>query len=244
MTIVVEKKLPIHFFTIVLNGMPFIEYHLKAFSELDVPWCWHIIEGVAALNHDTAWSVASGGTITGDIHKNGLSIDGTTEYLDTIQKQYPENIFIYRKKPGFFWDGKKEMVSAPLKNITEKCLLWQIDADELWTPKQINSVYVYFIRHPKKSAAYYWCWYFVGPTKFLTTRYNYAENPNQEWLRTWRYEPGDQWGAHEPPTLIRKISKNSSIDLVDVAKLDAISHQETEKIGAVFQHYAYVNSIS
>jgi hypothetical protein len=79
MTIVVEKKLPIHFFTIVLNGMPFIEYHLKAFSELDIPWCWHIIEGVAALNHDTAWSLASGGTITNEIHKNGLSIDGTTE---------------------------------------------------------------------------------------------------------------------------------------------------------------------
>ena len=149
MNTVSEKKIPIHFFTIVLNGMPFIEYHLKAFSELDVPWHWHIIEGVAALNHDTAWSVASGGTITGDIHKNGLSIDGTSEYLDTIQKHYPENIFIYRKKPGFFWDGKKEMVSAPLKNITEKCLLWQVDADELWTSTQINNIYLHFLRNPK-----------------------------------------------------------------------------------------------
>ena len=32
-----------------------------------------------------------------------------------------------------FWDGKREMVNEPLFNINEECLLWQIDADELWT---------------------------------------------------------------------------------------------------------------
>jgi glycosyltransferase involved in cell wall biosynthesis len=234
-----DNSLPIHFFTIVLNGMPFIEFHLKEFLKLDIPWRWHIIEGVAALNHDTGWSLAAGGQITDDIHDHGLSNDGTSSYLDSIQKQYPNQIFIYRKKRGFFWDGKKEMVSAPLKNINEECLLWQVDADELWTQEQINKIHTYFQENPEKSAAYYWCWYFVGPNKIISTRFNYAQNPNQEWLRTWKYKPGDQWLAHEPPTLMREINKITK-EFVDIAKINPISHTETEKIGAVFQHYAYV----
>jgi glycosyltransferase involved in cell wall biosynthesis len=239
MNTVFDKKIPIHFFTIVLNGMPFIEYHLKEFLKLDIPWRWHIVEGVAALNHDTSWSVASGGQITEDIHDHGLSNDSTSSYLDSIQRAYPNQIFIYRKKRGFFWDGKKEMVSAPLKNINEKCLLWQVDADELWTQEQINNVHTYFQENPEKSAAFYWCWYFVGPNKIISTRFNYAQNPNQEWLRTWKYIPGDQWIAHEPPTLMREINKEKK-EFVDIAKINPISHAETEKIGAVFQHYAYV----
>jgi hypothetical protein len=56
----VGDALPIHFFTIVLNGEPFIRYHEEVFRKLTVPWHWHVIEGVALLRHDTGWSVASG----------------------------------------------------------------------------------------------------------------------------------------------------------------------------------------
>src|SRR5215510_12247523 len=55
--------LPVHFFTIVLNGDPFIRYHLDVFRGLPFRWHWHIVEGVAALVRDTAWSVAAGGRI-------------------------------------------------------------------------------------------------------------------------------------------------------------------------------------
>lgn len=44
-----QKDLKIHFFTIVLNGMPFIEKHIETFSKISPDWHWHIIEGVAAL---------------------------------------------------------------------------------------------------------------------------------------------------------------------------------------------------
>jgi len=46
-------------------------------------------------------------------------------------------ITVYRKPRDVFWDGKREMVNAPLANINEECLLWQVDADELWTVEQI-----------------------------------------------------------------------------------------------------------
>ena len=197
----VDDALPIHFFTIVLNGEPFIRYHETVFLGLTVPWHWHIVEGVASLKHDTAWSVAEGGHIADSVHDRGRSNDGTSAYLDELAKRFPENVTIYRKPLDEFWDGKREMVNAPLPNIEEECLLWQVDSDELWTSEQINTVHRLFMQNPSRTAAYYWCLYYVGPDKIVSTRCNYTQNPKQEWLRTWRYTPGYAWATHEPPVL-------------------------------------------
>ncbi len=128
------------------------------------------------------------------------------------------------------------MVNAPLSNIKEECLLWQVDADELWTVGQINTVRLRFMAEPDRTAAFYWCWFFVGHNKVISTRYNYGQNPKFEWLRTWRLRPGDFWAAHEPPTLVRPQANGNSIDLASVRPF---LHDETEEMGAVFQHYAY-----
>lgn len=230
-------ELPIHFFTIVLNGEPFIRHHIKELSKLPFKWHWHIIEGVAELKHDTAWSLQSGGEIPNEMHRQGTSIDGTTEYLDWLANSYPGQITIYRKNKGEFWDGKLEMVRAPLINIHEKCLLWQIDVDELWTSTQIISSRNMFIKSPSKNAAFYYCNFFVGRNLLVTTRDTYGNYSNYEWLRTWRFEDGDMWLKHEPPVLCRKMSDD---EWVDVGRLDPFMHAETEENGLVFQHYAYV----
>ena len=229
--------LPIHFFTIVLNGQPFIRYHIDILKELPFKWHWHIIEGVADLKHDTAWSVKLGGSISDEFHRNGCSKDGTTEYLDQLVEKYPENITIYRQAEGVFWDGKREMVNAPLANIHEECLLWQIDVDELWTVEQICTAQQMFFNNPGKTAAFYWCWYFVGKKLVVSTRNCYTQNPQQEWLRTWRFKPGAFWAAHEPPILVESLLDGQ---LKNVAAENPFVHDETEKLGLVFQHYAYV----
>ncbi|MEC4805504.1 MAG: FkbM family methyltransferase [Jaaginema sp. PMC 1079.18] len=230
-------KLPIHFFTIVLNGEPFIRYHIDTLKQLPFPWHWHIVEGVADLKHDTAWSVQLGGNVSDDIHQNGRSIDGTSEYLDQLAAQYPDQITLYRKPAGEFWDGKREMVNAPLPNIQENCLLWQIDVDELWTVEQLYKARNLFIKNPKKTAAYYWCWYFVGEDLAISTRNCYAQNPKQDWLRTWRYQPGYLWLAHEPPVLAEPLSETQ---FRRVDKTNPFNHAETETAGLVFQHFAYL----
>jgi glycosyltransferase involved in cell wall biosynthesis len=241
-----RRQLPIHFFTIVLNGEPFIRYHEHVLSRLPVPWHWHIVEGVASLVHDTSWSVASGGHIPASIHDRGRSNDGTAEYLDGLAARVPDRVTLYRKPLDEFWDGKREMCNAPLSNIMEECLLWQIDADELWTAEQISAVHREFVKDPSRTAALFWCDYFVGPEKMISTRYNYAENPAQEWRRTWRFKPGDRWLTHEPPTLSRrcnwvsrqwrKLERRSPFRR---RKEKAFRHDETEAVGAVFQHFAY-----
>ena len=207
-----RQTLPIHFFTIVLNGEPFIRYHEDVFRRLTVPWHWHIVEGVAALRHDTAWSVANGGHIPDDVHDRGRSNDGTTAYLDELAVRFPENVSLYRKPLDRFWAGKREMVNAPLPSIKEPCLLWQIDNDELWTVAQIDTVHALFTRDPARTAAYYWCWYYVAPGKIISTRHNYAQDPAREWLRTWRYAPGAHWVAHEPPILAASSATSGAIN--------------------------------
>ena len=228
--------LPIHFFTIVLNGQPFIRYHVDVFRTLPFRWHWHVVEGVAELAHDTAWSLAGGGRIDETLHFKGLSNDGTSQYLDRVASEFPESVTLYRKPVGAFWDGKREMVAAPLANVKEPCLLWQVDADELWRQEQIVAMRRLFQMQPGRSAAFYWCDYFVGPDLVITTRYNYAQNPAVEWLRTWRFVPGMQWLAHEPPTLI---ARESSGRLVNVGAIAPFTHDETEAVGARFQHFSY-----
>ena len=232
-----DTGLPIHFFTIVLNGEPFIRHHIEVFRRLPFKWHWHIIEGVAELIYDTAWSLTSGGRITNDLHENGLSRDGTTEYLDEVAAQFPENITIYRKAGGTFWNGKLEMVNAPVANLQEECLLWQIDADELWTVEQIVTARELFIYNPHKTAAYYFCNYFVGENLVIGTRDTYGNHSDYEWLRTWRFKPGDRWMSHEPPRLIRKTLDEKCND---VAATNFFKHAETEAANLIFQHFAYI----
>ncbi|MBD1921226.1 FkbM family methyltransferase [Microcoleus sp. FACHB-831] len=229
--------LPIHFFTIVLNGEPFIRYHIEIFKQLPFNWHWHIVEGVADLKHDTAWSLPLGGIINDEIHRHGRSQDGTTEYIDELAQLYPDNVTVYRKPDGIFWNGKREMVNEPISNIREECLLWQVDVDELWTIEQICQARQMFINNPDKTAAFYWCWYFVGENLVISTRNCYAQNPQQDWLRTWRYKPGTVWVAHEPPVLAQPLLNGQWLD---VAKVNPFRHEETEKHGLIFQHFAYV----
>lgn len=232
--------LPIHFFTIVLNGEPFIRYHETMLAKLPFRWHWHVVEGVAALRHDTAWSASHGGRVSDAIHREGRSNDGTSEYLDDLARRFPGQVTIYRKPPGEFWDGKKEMVNAPLPNITEECLLWQVDNDELWTVDQVTAMHRLFTENPERCAAFYWCWYFVSPGQVISTRHNYGQNPGQEWMRTWRFRPGDHWAAHEPPTLVRPDPAGG--EPIDLALRLPFLQDETEAHGAVFQHFAYATA--
>jgi hypothetical protein len=228
------SSLPIHFFTIVLNGQPFIRYHLDRMKAFSGPWHWHIVEGLAAIKHDGAWALNFGGTLPGNAVKNGRSIDGTAEYLDQIAAENPDHVTIYRAPEGRLWDGKIEMVNAPLANITEECLLWEIDSDELWTTEQFTTLRDLFVQNPHRNAAIFYCDFLVGPDLAINRKRKY---PELEWRRAWRYRPGMKWFAHEPPILATKMADNQ---WVDVTAQSPFTPRETEAQHLVFQHFAYV----
>ncbi|TGU74973.1 glycosyltransferase [Geomonas terrae] len=232
-----QDDLEVNFFTIVLNGEPFIRWHIEQFKKLTFPWHWHVVEGVADLKHDTAWSLENGGRVSEELHRNGLSNDGTTAYLDELARLFPDRVTLYRKPAGVFWDGKLEMVAAPLGNIRRECLLWQIDADEFWTAPQIETARAMFQDDPSKTSAFYYCNFYVGPELVISTRDTYGNHSHYEWLRTWHYLPGDQWVSHEPPRLCRPKAGGGFGDL---GRINPFRHAETERQGLTFEHLAYV----
>jgi hypothetical protein len=234
------EKLKIVFVTLVYDGMPFLRHHPTVFEKLGFAWEWHVVEGLALLRHDTAWSLRRGGRVPAWAMKNSLSTDGTTKFLDELQKANPSRIFIYRKPVGQFWDGKIEMERVYLSRLKEPCLLWEISSDELWSCRQIESVVRLFEKNPRRSGAYFWCNFYVGPNAVVSSRNGYSQNPKLEWLRVYRYEPGDNWQSHEPNVLTGK--RTIFRRKVDVGAWRPFIQKETEAVGAVFDHFPYATN--
>lgn len=224
--------LPIHFLTIALNGMPFLKLQWEILQTLDFDWCWHVVEGVAAHTNDTAWSIPNGGRIPPDFHCDGLSIDGTKEFLDHIAQLNPEKVRLYRRKG--FWDGKVEMCNRPLTAIGKEVLLWQLDCDEFWDAETIREVRYSFQSDKELMSAQFYCQFYVSPTHVLDNRGFYGNDPAQEWRRVWRFFPGDTWTAHEPPSLARNGT--------DLLAMKSLKVSDTWTRGWSFDHLAYVTA--
>lgn len=204
--------LPIHFFTIVKNGMPFITWHYPELRKLSIPWTWHIVEGTAAPVGCTSWCRHI---------EPGLSDDGTTGYIRGIQQLD----YRIQHETNAWWRGKVEMVNRALAQVFEPCILIQLDADEIWRAEQIEAIHK-MLSEGEANCAYFYCRYFVGPRLVVTDVGLYGNRTDIEWLRAWRVEGLPSFKTHEPPVLDRFTPK-------------PILHKETVKQGLVFDHYAY-----
>ena len=128
------------------------------------------------------------------------------------------------------------MVNAPIKNINEECILWEVDSDELWTTEQFTQGRQLYLNNPNKTASFYFCFFFVGEKLFITSTDTYGNHTKFEWLRSWRFLPGDKWTAHEPPRLCRK---NQNGEWIDISLINSFKHDVTQHHDLVFQHFAY-----
>jgi hypothetical protein len=201
-------------FTIVLNGMPFIktQYDIipKVFDE------WYIVEGACRPHHDTSWC----STISSEFYNHDkLSIDGTSEFLDSIAS---DKIIIIRK--GDYWDGKLEMCNSFMDNLSD-CVLMQFDVDEIWDVEILNSVLNYSVNNDYFDGMLFKCNYFMGPSIKKINDGGYADNP-YEWMRLWKFRNSTRWLSHEPPRIL-------GCD-------NLLSKEFTKSNGWIFDHYAYV----
>lgn len=201
----------INFFTICLDGMPYITNHLPMMNRLPFDWKWVVIEGVAKPVNDTSWCKEI---------ESRLSKDGTSEYIESIA-DHPHVYYVRETS----WKGKTEMCNRALALMDKPGLLWQIDADELWESWQVLFVKEFFDRNEDYNTAQFYCRYFVGKNIMITSLNNYG-NRETEWKRTWRYEPGMRFKSHEPPKL-------------ENLKEKVIDRKETSRKGLVFDHPAY-----
>lgn len=207
-------KPTLEIFTIVLNGMPFIKEHLPIFNKLTIPWRWHVVEGVALPEKCTGWCRPALPTD----HNNWRSNDGTSEYLDAIAS---DKVIVYRT-PGP-WHGKLDMCNVPLANISNGAVLHEIDVDEFWSSDQLHRVYELFANQGA-GRGWYYCDYYLGPDVHVANRARPGNATDHAWIRTHRYA-GSPWQAHEPPAI--------HFDGREA------KHEETEKLGLEFKHFAY-----
>lgn len=202
--------------------MPFLPLIYAELRKLpkEIEWEWWVMEGIAWPVHCTRWVKGVNGR---------LSNDGTTGYLKSLSR-FDSRV---RHHQRTIWEGKIEMVNLPLFNAVNRpqdwgatFLLWQIDSDEVWTAQQIIDCWMMFQAKPEKNAAFFWCRYFVGPDKVITTRNCFGNHPEYEWHRVWKITPGMLFKTHEPP-------------VIDGLKLNPFTHAETEARGLVFDHFSY-----
>jgi hypothetical protein len=202
-------------FTPVLNGMSFLKKQYNFIPNMFDHW--YIIEGVLNNKNDGCHN----GNVVVDqfVDKNFLSIDGTTEYLDSIKCN---NISIIRKnKP---WDGYVEMANAIMNNV-EDCILFYIDVDEFWDKDTVLDVSK-FLEKSSVNTLKFMCYYFVGKDRYVFEQNKFGNNWF-EWMRAWRIDQKMNFKTLQPPELYN----NNDIKFLE--------KNETFARGWAFTHYAY-----
>lgn len=197
--------------TIVLDGLPWIACHLPVFNKLPFDWEWHIAEGVSKPVADTAWCRPI---------KPRLSADGTSQYLESISSH--PRIKVFRREE---WNGKTEQINACVSGVKPGDVVIQIDADEIWSARQIEMIVRLLTSGGTENGLSFWCRYFVGPDIVITTRDCYAQHKDWEWRRAWRASDGFKFAKHEPPEVNSPVAWHGN--------------EATATYGLVFDHYAY-----
>jgi hypothetical protein len=201
----------IHIFTIVLDGMPFIQAHYDIFKQLSVPWEWHISEGACGNTHCTSWCQPQ---------EQRNSQDGTFEYLVALEMKDPR----VHLTTSTAWPNKLAMVNHAIKDIKEPCALLEVDADEIHSVLNIERIHNLLITSPWLGGIQMPCRYFVGPD-LLCVGENCWSNRATEWYRAFAFEPGMEFVRHEPP--------------VWPTKKIVMTRGQARAFGLTFDHYAY-----
>jgi glycosyltransferase involved in cell wall biosynthesis len=220
------------FFTILLDGMPFLPY--LADLLLPVAHEWFFVEGatrpVKCTRHcalPPAWSYDPA---------TGLSTDGTKEYLDQLAARDPR-VKVIRPAAGI-WNGKVEMVNSFLPAVTGD-YLWELDVDEFFTPEAVRKTIALMDADPAKTCARFYCYYFFGDTNTVTERSGLG-NEYFSWYRCWRYRPDAFFRRHEPPEYVVKARRFGMPYLRNLSKYNVLERDVTEAAGILMYHYAYV----
>jgi hypothetical protein len=179
-------------FTIVLNGINHFKhnnFYQKMIENFDT---WIIVEGVAENGGSTSWCRG----VEQTFHNKFLSIDGTTEFLDTNKHQ---NVIVLRanNRP---WASKDEQVNSAIAAIKERyteCFLWQVDVDEQWTDESLKLAETLLLERGGKTGCFL-SNYFVGPKQQVFGEW--GENITEPYRRLWHWQ-GELFKTHEPPQL-------------------------------------------
>lgn len=180
------------FGTIVLNGEPFVRYHLRSLY----PFAHQLIVVEGAVSGAAALSRA-----------DGHSRDGTLEALRRFQaEEDPEGKVLLvtaedAGHPDGFWTGEKDEQSRAYAERATGDYLWQVDIDEFYRASAMRAVLDVLVAEPDVSAMSFPMLTFWSAPRISVDGW-YLMRGADEYHRLFRWGPGYTYARHRPPTVL------------------------------------------
>jgi hypothetical protein len=175
---------------IVLNGMPFLPYNLRALY----PYAHQII-------------VVEGAAPGAAAAPDGHSLDGTLEELRRFAAdEDPEGKLIVvtaedERHPDGFWTGEKDEQSRAYAARATGDYLWQVDVDEFYLPTDMESVLDLLASEPPVTAVTFPTMTFWGAPWCAVDGW-FLRRGNGDYHRLFKWGPGYSYARHRPPTVV------------------------------------------
>lgn len=216
------KPLPkVTFGMIVLNGMPFAPYNLRALLPLAHQVV--VVEGAAP---------GARGNATADGH----SRDGTLEELRRFAlEEDPQGKLVIvtaedEGHPNGFWPGEKDEQSQAYASRATGDYLWQVDVDEFYRPEDVHRVLELLAQRPSITAVTFPTLTFWGAPDCVTDGW-FLRRGEANYHRLFKWGEGYRYAKHRPPTVLDGLGR----DTREVCWFDA---RDTAGLGVVMFHYS------
>jgi hypothetical protein len=172
----------VSFGIIVLNGEPFVRYNLRSLYHFAHEII--VVEGAVQGAEELAT-------------KDGHSIDGTlkTLYQFKTEEDHKDKIQIVTRNG--FWNEKDEMSSAYAERASGD-YLWQVDIDEFYKSKDIQTIIEMLSKDSEISAISFKTHTFWGGFNYLCDGW-YLRRGGEIFHRLFKWGPGFKYVSHRPP---------------------------------------------
>ncbi|TAK13060.1 MAG: glycosyltransferase family 2 protein [Anaerolineae bacterium] len=212
----------ITFGIISLNGLPFLEYNLRALYSFAHQII--VVEGAV----ETARGLA---------RPDGHSQDGTYEFLQRFRAEDDPDkklVLISAADAGYadgFWPEKDEMSQAYATRARGDWL-WQVDGDEFYRAEDMQAVCDLLDAQPDITAASFPYREFWGAFD-CRVRGWWHDFEHPAFHRLFRWRPGYTYATHRPPTVRDEQGR-------DLRTVNWLGPAEMKARGVWLYHYSYV----
>jgi len=202
----------ISFVTIVLNGLPFLEFSLKAIY----PFAHEIIivEGAVKKARFAA-------------NPDGSSKDGTVEFI----RNFPDPERKIRLIQGF-WAEKDEMQDVALRYISGD-YVWLVDSDEVYKRDHIIRIKQLLKENPDITQINFIPYNFWKGLDYIFVSSAF-EQPRAHYRRVFKFREDARFVSHRPPTLLYTSSRTTA------DRIKVVTGFQTRQMGLEMFHYSYV----
>lgn len=207
-----DDQVRFSFIMIVLNGMPFVEYALKAIYQEAHEII--VIEGAVQKCMFAA-------------NPDGSSVDGTVECI----RNFPDPQGKILLKQGQ-WPEKCEMQNEALAHVSGN-YVWLVDSDEIYRSDDIRKIRAILNSDPSITQINFIPDNFWKGFDFLFVAPYFFQTP-AHYRRLFKFVSGARFTSHRPPTLFWPDSDRST------EQMKLVDGTTTRKLGIYPYHYSYV----